>query len=759
MDVDQVFDANPTSVQNLFGVPGQCFYIPAYQRPYSWSREHIGRLFEDLSHGVDELRGSTDAISFLGTVITIHDTTYATVEPKVQGQLPARVMTVVDGQQRLTTLLILFVLLHNEITVRHAKTFGKNKEGEWENEEDKWLAQQSVKTSRDLARMLEDERGIGDCPWYPRMTRAYDDRWSQDSSLAKYESPIAELLDAYGKHQREWPGKKYKHHGDGAITTRLHLLRNSLNSGVAGSGDKGEGPFPSTAELIETDSLGHQLFQGGVPDRVEKRLTQDEVDFTELFRILVFARFALERVAVTLVVVKSEEYAFDMFEALNTTGEPLTAFETFKPKVIRAEGHSKYEHSDSYESMETIEGYLGKFTTAQQSQRETAALLIAFAAAEEGEKLPRALRQQRKWLMSSYDKLADLDEQRAFVRHLSKTAQVIDRAWKPESGVPDLYPLGTLSTEARLCIDVLRDANHNVILAPLTRFYALACSGDLDIDEVQGALKAMTGFFGLWRGAFGSTNRIDGVYRTLMASGQADANVAAFARNPKDGGSDVPSSDALQRYMVHTLQQAGIGTKRAWVNRASEIPVYDHNRPLARLLLLAATHDTIPDKSAPGLVKKGNKGVLPLLTYETWTNDQMVSLEHVAPQTATEKWDSELYEPAETIHRLGNLLLVPTDVNASLSNEPWEVKRACYRVISAASPDEAEAARKEAKDAGVKLTKMIASGEDQDEYRPLAAGIAACEGTWDPEMVKRRSQRLAEIAWDRLAPWVGLASS
>ena len=759
MDVDEVFDASPTSLENLFGVPCQCFYIPAYQRPYAWSRDHIQRLFEDLSHGVDELRSSPNAISFLGTVITIHDTTYATVEPQVQGQLPARVMTVVDGQQRLTTLLILFVVLHNEITVRHKKLFGKNKEGDWENEEDKWLADQSEAASLDFARMLEEDRGRGDCRYYPRMTRAYDDRWSQDSTLAKYDSPIAELLAAYGEHQRAWPGKTYKHHGDGTITTRLNQLTKFLNSNVAASKDREESPFPSTAELIETDSLGRQLCQGGVPDQVEKRLAPGASDFAELFRILVFARFALTRVAVTLVVVKSEEYAFDMFEALNTTGEPLTAFETFKPRVIRAEGHSKYEHSDSFESMKTIEGYLGKFTTASKSQSETAALLIAFAAAEQGHKLPRALRHQRKWLMSTYDAVADLDEQRAFVRHLSKTAQVIDRAWKPESGVPDLYPLGTLSTEARLCIDVLRDANHDVVLAPLTRFYALACSNDLPIAEVQDALKAMTGFFGLWRGAFGSTNRIDGVYRTLMASGQADANVDAFARNPGGKGSGVLSSGALQRYMVHALQQAGIDTKDAWVNRASEIPVYGYSNPLARLLLLAATHDTIPDESAPGLVKKGRKRVLPLLTYEAWTNDQMFSIEHVAPQTATDNWDSRLYEPAETIHRLGNLLLVPTDVNASLSNEPWEVKRACYRVISAASPDEAEAAKKEAENAGIKLTKMIAGGEDADEYRPLAAGIAACEGTWDPEMVDRRSRRLAEIAWDRLAPWVGLTSS
>ncbi len=121
MDIDEVFDANPISIERLLREPGQCFYIPAYQRPYSWDNDHIHRLFDDTGHGVAELLKSADAITFLGTIITIHDTQYTTVDPKVTDQLPPRVMTVIDGQQRLTTLLLLISALHDELTVRHAK--------------------------------------------------------------------------------------------------------------------------------------------------------------------------------------------------------------------------------------------------------------------------------------------------------------------------------------------------------------------------------------------------------------------------------------------------------------------------------------------------------------------------------------------------------------------------------------------------------------------------------------------------------------
>jgi len=208
--------------------------------------------------------------------------------------------------------------------------------------------------------------------------------------------------------------------------------------------------------------------------------------------------------------------------------------------------------------------------------------------------------------------------------------------------------------------------------------------------------------------------------------------------------------------MEHALNEAGIGKKAAWVDRASEVAVYTANKPLTRLLLLAATHDTVPDKKSAGLTKAGNSGVLPLLTHEAWTDGAMVSVEHIAPQTPTEAWDAALYEREETIDRLGNLILVPQDENSALSNASWEVKRACYKVLSATSPDEADEARDEAEQAGIQLPKAVAEATHGGVYRPLAAGVARYDETWGLDIVNDRSSRLAELAWDRLAPWVGL---
>lgn len=753
MDIDEVFDAKPISIERLLREPGQCFYIPAYQRPYSWDSSHITRLFDDTAHGVSELLKSAEAITFLGTIITIHDTEYSTVDPKVIDELPARVMTVIDGQQRLTTLLLLIAALHDELTTRQSKLSRSSEEA------DQWLANKAKETFSVLGKTLEDDRDFGDLQYYPRIARAYQDKWSRWKKDFEYNSPIAGFLFQYGQHMRTDLTKRYKHTGDPVMKSRFNLMKRLLNDSIAQTNDSEEAQFPSTSELVQSQHLTQTIFQGNIPDAVRISLMQDESSpYAELFRVLAFSRFVLQRVAVTIVIAKSEEYAFDMFEALNTTGEPLTAIETFKPRIIQAEGHSKYEESFSFKAMEDIERYLDRFTTAPARQTATADLLIPFALAESGEKLSKRLNDQRRYLLTKYEAYGEvLDDRHAFLRHLARTTHVVNKAWKPESGVPELPGL-VLGTEARLCIAVLRAANHHIILGPLTRFYSLARSGDLPSEEIETALKAMTAFFGLWRGAFETTANIDSRYRTLMADGNKKAGVRPFARSlvQNDDVSQV-NSEALCTYMLYALDDAGIGTKEKWVARASDASVYKANQALTRLLLLAATHDTVPDDKGLGLTKAGSDGVLALLTHEMWTDERMVSVEHIAPQHRTDDWDSRLYESEKTIHRLGNLMLIPREENSAISNSSWNVKRACFKILSAQSPDEAEDALSDAVSNGIDIPQLIASADLSSSYRPLSSGVAQYRGDWGTEIVESRSNRLAELAWDRLAPWVGLS--
>src|SRR5436305_1358204 len=80
------------------------YEIPPYQRPYSWQTENVQQLMEDLWSAYK----SDDSEYFIGSLITIE-------------REKDRLYDVVDGQQRLTTLNLLFARLRDRITDGAAK--------------------------------------------------------------------------------------------------------------------------------------------------------------------------------------------------------------------------------------------------------------------------------------------------------------------------------------------------------------------------------------------------------------------------------------------------------------------------------------------------------------------------------------------------------------------------------------------------------------------------------------------------------------
>lgn len=83
------------------------YHIPEYQRPYAWTEEETGILFDDLYEFFQ-----TEAVDnyFLGSIVLIKD------ENKPYAD-------VIDGQQRLTTLSILFSVMANSF---HTEAYRNN---------------------------------------------------------------------------------------------------------------------------------------------------------------------------------------------------------------------------------------------------------------------------------------------------------------------------------------------------------------------------------------------------------------------------------------------------------------------------------------------------------------------------------------------------------------------------------------------------------------------------------------------------------
>ena len=84
------------------------YEIPPYQRPYSWDKTHVEHLLDDLWEAFE----ANDEEYFIGSLITIERDKHALYE-------------VVDGQQRLTTLNLIFARLRDAVNYPAKSELGK----------------------------------------------------------------------------------------------------------------------------------------------------------------------------------------------------------------------------------------------------------------------------------------------------------------------------------------------------------------------------------------------------------------------------------------------------------------------------------------------------------------------------------------------------------------------------------------------------------------------------------------------------------
>lgn len=86
------------NIQDFLYIPGKYYLIPEFQRPYSWEHDNIRSFLEDL----EELSNSTKS-HYFGTVVFVPDSK----------DLNAN--AIIDGQQRVTTTILMLIALQHII--------------------------------------------------------------------------------------------------------------------------------------------------------------------------------------------------------------------------------------------------------------------------------------------------------------------------------------------------------------------------------------------------------------------------------------------------------------------------------------------------------------------------------------------------------------------------------------------------------------------------------------------------------------------
>ena len=252
----------------------------------------------------------------------------------------------------------------------------------------------------------------------------------------------------------------------------------------------------------------------------------------------------------------------------------------------------------------------------------------------------------------------------------------------------------------------------------------------------------------LWRGAYGGTESIDSKYREIMESGIN--NFQPLARRPKGASSGPVSIEEYISSFLHILDENDIGTEEQWVTKAYKVD-YKKYKDVSRFLLFCAADDAVLDPSNPGLIQRGRIGVCPLLSLKQWHQEELFTVEHIAPQSS-KHWVSAIYDEG-WVNTLGNLTLLPERENNVISNKPWTEKKLFYRLLSAQTEEDFEACREKLSEAGVRATETMHSILDNSKYLELCRSIAQSD-KWDVEIIENRSKRLAALAWERLSSWL-----
>ncbi|PTB84830.1 hypothetical protein C9928_00690 [Pseudidiomarina aestuarii] len=737
------------------------FRIPEYQRQYDWSEDNIDRLFMDVLNGFSRLSENASAASytFLGAVVMVEEDSY---EPTFDGLS----LAIVDGQQRLTTLVLfacaLYLQLEQEVAATDFMSL-KDDEKNWLEEELKVQLGCLYACAIGTQHIPPDESYP-----FPRIVRAGDIR-ANSNRESEYKSPIAKFLHHFCKHVKNSDGAPFnmpdlKHDVSGQkITARFHYIQEALRLI-----NQSDWYSEAECEIFDVEKTVRkqvrELFRklkSVFPDKDREdkavaRIANNE-QVSNLLRLFLFSRYFCDYIVFTKVVTKDEGAAFDIFDALNTTGEPLTALETLKPRIIQFENScSRYVGSESEAYWSKLNELIDKrFEDTKKKQSETKDLVVSFALYQDGKKESKELAGQRIFLRNSFDTAVSKGHTSArdYIKALSKLAEFRRYYWEND-GISKLGLFHTTETvnDAQFLSQVIKDLKTSMALPVLCRFWStdLASEGDSEFIE---ALRATVAFIVLRRSYTGGTDGIDGVFRDIMAPANASNSKYGFCAAQQK---EISVSELKEIYLKLLHKKLKVFDRENWVSHVSDNPLYKQSRELSRFLIFAAAHGAANDDVAGLLTREDIKFDQrnDYLNYNLWTSELYSTVEHVAPDSAqVSGWDYNIYLNQRTRHTLGNLTLLPQNENSSISDSSWEKKRLIYLCLTEKTKAKQLERIAEAERNGLRLSAKLKQQLDERGVLALLESLRGVE-EWTEELVKERSKNIASLGWDTVRSWL-----
>lgn len=286
----QAHDMPFTKLINVDQGAREHFHVPKYQREYTWRKWQWEQLLNDIE---DNAPGY-----FMGSIICVHDSEAISVGDEI-------IFEVVDGQQRLTTLSLLLMAIHSNLSAAKA-----NYEAADEQDEDEIrtcltnLRAKLVKRKKDPKKNEAGGFTVGKNTFFLRVQPS-----AQNHNLADYRYLLCEA----------------------------GLVENQPKQPYCGN------------RLL---AKAYSFFSEKVPKDVPGLLS-----LMEKINQLVFVQ----------ITVSSQADAFTLFESLNNRGVPLSAIDIIKNKML-AQMEKKHA-VDIDESFERWQGLIASVPEADDQER------------------------------------------------------------------------------------------------------------------------------------------------------------------------------------------------------------------------------------------------------------------------------------------------------------------------------------------------------------------------------------------------------
>ncbi len=94
--------ANKTKVDKFLATNETTFAIPVYQRNYDWTLTQCKQLLYDI---IETGKNDKTNAHFIGSIVYVHDDVHS-----VSGVTE---LTIIDGQQRITTITLIYIALYH----------------------------------------------------------------------------------------------------------------------------------------------------------------------------------------------------------------------------------------------------------------------------------------------------------------------------------------------------------------------------------------------------------------------------------------------------------------------------------------------------------------------------------------------------------------------------------------------------------------------------------------------------------------------